>query len=805
MGSAECREAPATDVVGPGSTAPPQPPTSVTGDRRPGWRRQLWWRGQVLWRGQLWRTGLAVLVALTAALTLLPAAPVSALPWLRGAPADSQVGVPSAGSNLQEIAPPLGVQQLKPLLEAHQPRLRIVSPQADSLVPAGPWTLQLELSDWPLQAPGAEGLGPHLVVQLDEAPPLRLTTTSVEMPPLAPGSHRLSVIAAMPWGEAMRNPGAFAQIRLHRTAANPLAGPAPGTPQLIPLLPTVVSAHQPLPLDWILLDAPLQHLRDGDDSWRLRVSLDGDVLLLDHQEALWLRGLSPGRHPLLLELVNTRGEPLNPPYNSLVHELVTSAEGPAPPWLAGPLSASELARLSGTTPPPATAPTTAPPMAAAGGEAASSQRLRDQEQPAAQDVLALPPQGSPGPTVQLGAGADRQSSGFSRASTPRQAAADALPSDATSDTALPQPEVQGSSAALVHQSADGPSEPGASPDPGRTHQSLTAQPELGRPPLASSSQRNDSSDSLDSPGASAEPGASARNGLAHESTQPSSPLSARPNALDGDLPPRSERGPTGLEGSFSTPSPEDSMVGAGTAPDSIQFSADGLKARANGATSSPNSAASPRSLVSASNGGLIELRAEGPLPPDSSRSSQAQRLMPPDPRSMPPDVSAGNAPPAASPTVAEPLERLGASLSVERPASPIPVEIKGSALLEESQAFAPPAQPLPPSAGPSTRSSPRERGAGPIDPHLADPGRVPVGSSRSGADAATAANRPSSSRSVTGTAHRPSLSPPSSPPEPFDPWSTSLMADPSARQGVDRSRSDQGGGPLQRLLRLVRR
>jgi hypothetical protein len=320
-------------------------------------------------------------------------------------------------------------------LEAHQPRLRIVSPQADSLVPAGPWTLQLELSDWPLLDAGAEGLGPHVVVQLDEAPPLRLTATSVVMPPLAPGSHRLSVFAALPWGEAMRNPGAFAQIRLHRSAANPLAGPAPGTPQLIALLPPSAPANQPLLLDWILLDAPLQHLRAGDDSWRLRISLDGEALLLDRQDPLWLRGLSPGRHPLVLELLDPRGEPLNPPFNSLVRELVASTAGPSPPWLGGPLSATQLARLSGA----------APPAAAAGGDEHQAEQQHEPNQPAAVDVPTAV-NGSPGGAFQPEAGADPKPAGPAQHAFPKRSAADEPSLDQASDMVLDQPVAPDSSA-----------------------------------------------------------------------------------------------------------------------------------------------------------------------------------------------------------------------------------------------------------------------------------------------------------------------------------------------------------------------
>ena len=694
MGSAECQQAPATDVVGSGSTAPAEGPSPrLRGGHRLG------------------RWGLAVLLALAAALTLLPIAPAAALSWPWGTPATRPADAPPTALAPQEIAPPLGVQQLRPLLEVHQPRLRIVSPQADSLVPAGPWTLQLELSDWPLLDAGPGALGPHLVVQLDEAPPLRLTATSVVMPPLAPGSHRLSVFAALPWGEAMRNPGAFAQIRLHRSAANPLAGPAPGTPQLIPLLPVSAPAHQPLLLDWILLDAPLQHLRGDDDSWRLRISLDGQHLLLDRQEALWLRGLSPGRHPLVLELLDPRGEPLNPPFNSLVRELVTSTAAPSPPWLAGPLSTGELAQLSGAAPPPAEA----------WGAARPAERQRDQNTPA---VVGVPTSaiGSPGGASQPEAGADPRAAGPSRQASPRRSARDEPGLDDASDRVLDQP---GSPESSADQAA-----------------------------VAASSRDNMSI----GPKGSNNGGTSSSSGAA----------SPRP----------AERGPIAP---WTEPIGE-SPLDAGAAPN-------------------PRSTRLPQSQQSAQPD-------RQPMPPD-------QRSAPRDepPRSSPiessqvttvPMESPGSALPAASPTLAAPKESPQTTRSAPSPqaqpsAQPLQQPMPP---IQRPPSNATPSNAEPSNAEPSPRSSPRSspngQGADSAEPLGADPDTPPLAPLPSGEGTKGEADRPSRSRSVNGEIPSPSLSPRPSPPEPFDPWSSPLAADLSARPR-------DSNGPLQRLGRLASR
>ena len=70
-------------------------------------------------------------------------------------------------------------------------------------------------------------------------------------------------------------------------------------------------------LDWMLWNAPLQNLRDGDARWRVRISLDGDSFLADRQDALWLKGNGgSGGAILQMELLDGRGDPLQPVFNN---------------------------------------------------------------------------------------------------------------------------------------------------------------------------------------------------------------------------------------------------------------------------------------------------------------------------------------------------------------------------------------------------------------------------------------------------------------------------------------------------------
>lgn len=302
----------------------------------------------------------------------LPSAAAAAWPlpsWGNrgGAAAAPQAPLAPTAPNgrLQEVPPPQAVQQLQQALAGHHPAVTITAPQDGALVEPGPWELKVRVQDWPLVQAGTLGLGPHLVVQIDDQPPLRLTAADaprqdgvvvLQAPPLSPGSHRITAYAARPWGEAVKSPGALQQIRVHRLVANPQALPASGSVQLLPVSPAELSQGEPVLLDWILLDAPLQNLRPGDGSWRLRVTVNGDSFLVDQNVPLWLKGWRSGDNSLLLELVDGRGEPLNPPFNSLVSAVTLSRPGSdaavAPRWLQGRLSDQELAQLLGQQPPP---------------------------------------------------------------------------------------------------------------------------------------------------------------------------------------------------------------------------------------------------------------------------------------------------------------------------------------------------------------------------------------------------------------------------------------------------------------------
>lgn len=293
---------------------------------------------------------------------------------------------------LQEVSPPAAVQQLNERFTQWTPKVEVLAPADNAMLAAGTWELSLRIKDWPIADAGALGLGPHLVVQVDDEQPLRLHSEQaaerIAMPELRAGSHRITVYAAKPWGEAVKSPGASHQIRVHRVARNAAELPASGSPQLIATAPNSLQQMEPVLIDWLMLDAPLQNLRDDDTRWRLRITVNGDSFLVDRQTPIWLKGFQRGSNAVQLELLDGRGDPLNPPFNSLIREVVISNDPPAP-WQGGNLNADVLGRLSGEA--PAAEPEPAPATNLAPAAETAQQEAVQEAEPDADAPAAAPP------------------------------------------------------------------------------------------------------------------------------------------------------------------------------------------------------------------------------------------------------------------------------------------------------------------------------------------------------------------------------------------------------------------------------
>jgi len=294
------------------------------------------------------------LMILLSTVLLNGVAPVEALqlPWAGGEdrrPPALPVNGPSG--RLQEVAAPGAVQQLRRQLASHQPRLSLASPSDGSVINGDSWTLTLIVEDWPVAEDPDLGLGAHIALQIDNGPPQRFAVLEngriqATLPALSPGSHRLSAYAAYPWGEAVKAPGASLQWRLDQLQGLRGTQPEQDDPWLVLVSPAELGSGEPLLLDWLVWNAPLQNLRDGDARWRIRLTLNGDSFLMDRQEALWIRSQGSGTQTVQMELLDGLGEPITPVFNNQLRA-VPNRRSERPVWMQSSLSDNQIARLLG--------------------------------------------------------------------------------------------------------------------------------------------------------------------------------------------------------------------------------------------------------------------------------------------------------------------------------------------------------------------------------------------------------------------------------------------------------------------------
>jgi len=257
---------------------------------------------------------------------------------------------------LHEVSPPAAVQQIRARLAHYKPQLSIESPANGEVLMKGlneKWPLVLNVKDWPLVDDPKFGLGAHLVIEVDDFPPLRIAKSQegkivLPMDGLTPGSHRLVAYLAYPWGEALKEPETSLDWRIH--FFKKLEGTQPGTGETWLTIPSPSDRnfHEPLLIDSLIWNAPLQGLKEGDDKWRLRVIVNGESFLMDSQEPIWIQGLLPNESIVQFELLDRLGAPINPIFTNKLRVMsMSSAEKPI--WIGPGLHENQLARLLGET------------------------------------------------------------------------------------------------------------------------------------------------------------------------------------------------------------------------------------------------------------------------------------------------------------------------------------------------------------------------------------------------------------------------------------------------------------------------
>jgi hypothetical protein len=198
--------------------------------------------------------------------------------------------------------------------------VKILSPRPDELIPipqapvgqppakGAPVEVKLEVKNYETFRDPATKCGQGIALIIDNGPAAIHydLTRSWLYPRVPPGTHTIRAFPVRPWGESIKEPGAFAMVTFSVGERNGKNTPEPKAPLL-----TVNCPHGRYPkggkvlLDFLVSGCSVD-ARDVPESCRVRYRIDElPEVTLTAPDPVWIPGLAVGRHAYVVGL--TRG------------------------------------------------------------------------------------------------------------------------------------------------------------------------------------------------------------------------------------------------------------------------------------------------------------------------------------------------------------------------------------------------------------------------------------------------------------------------------------------------------------------
>ncbi len=237
-----------------------------------------------------------------------------------------------------------------------KPVLKVISPSDGDEISSSTVKISLSVTGGVEEGKDSNGMGNHVHVILDNQPYAAFYNwdESFELRNVKDGSHTLRMFVSRPWHESYKNQEAFAVLKFvvkqgdadpakptTDDKGNTLADPSAEGVSVEPSISGSVDYAKPLltysrpkgdykgeDADPIMLDFWLSNVSlvaDGGE-YRVRCTIDdGEPIILEKWEAIWLRGWKEGKNSVKLELIDDKGSVIeNDGYNGTVREINVS-------------------------------------------------------------------------------------------------------------------------------------------------------------------------------------------------------------------------------------------------------------------------------------------------------------------------------------------------------------------------------------------------------------------------------------------------------------------------------------------------
>lgn len=228
--------------------------------------------------------------------------------------------------------------------------LKIVSPKPDEVIPippagagqppatGGPVEVKLELTGYETFQDPATKQGQYVALMLDNFPTV-FAYYDVTKPwlfkKIPKGTHTLRAFPMRPWGESIKDDGAFATVTFSVGEKDGKNALEPGAPVLTVVSPRgkVKGETGRVLLDFLVTGCPIAEKSAIPDSCRVRYKMDAEKeVTLAKEEAVWLDGVTPGKHAWVVGI--TKDEKVVPGAYTLAQgsfELEAPGNPAAPP------------------------------------------------------------------------------------------------------------------------------------------------------------------------------------------------------------------------------------------------------------------------------------------------------------------------------------------------------------------------------------------------------------------------------------------------------------------------------------------
>ncbi len=238
------------------------------------------------------------------------------------------ISIATSESQLSEVPPPDTILVLNKILKNYHPKVTIDSPRPYEVLSDNTVLVKLQLTDYPLFKNEKLELGPHLRLFVDDKfyKDIYDLNEPIILKDLDPGTHTIRVLTSTPWNESFKSKEAYAQTSFHiftKIDHN--------LPNLtLPLLTYNGSqgdyGEETIMLDFYLFnpssDLLESHVTDNQDiNWRIKVTINGEIFILDSLETIYIKGLQPGKNWIRLELVDKYGRKINNIFNDSIQLL----------------------------------------------------------------------------------------------------------------------------------------------------------------------------------------------------------------------------------------------------------------------------------------------------------------------------------------------------------------------------------------------------------------------------------------------------------------------------------------------------